>query len=199
MELVTIRRLHRATGLFPLGAYLIFHAWEHWPVRSGRGALFSRLSYSHNTLLEVVLLLLPLLVHALLGMYLARRPDGRPAYASPAFHRLQVASGIAALLFIAFHVLGVWLPRVIEQNPLGASYNALRAQAGTMVGLALYVLGLAAVCTHFGQGLGVALAGLTSGRIAPVYTRAVGVLLGVALYLVFVNELASYATGARLL
>lgn len=198
MELGTIRRLHSASGLW-LGAYLLFHAWEHWPVRHGRDALLARLSQSRSAVLEVGLVLVPLAAHAIVGVWLLRRADTPHAYASPAFRRLQVATGVAALLFVLFHVVGVWLPSVLEPTPLGAAYGAARAQTGTMAGMVLYVVGLAAVCTHFGQGVGAALVRLSAGRLAAKPARIVGVALGVGLYLVLVNELASYATGARLL
>lgn len=195
-----MRRLHSASGLFPLGAYLGFHAWEHAPVRSGRDALFARLRHTEHAPLEIGLVLLPLLLHGLLGLWLARRAGQPPkAYASPAFFRLQVATGVITALFIAVHVVSVWLPRLVELNPLGASYGALRAQVGRVPVLVGYVIGLSAVCTHFGQGLGAALIQLSDGRVAPRIARALGVVVGVLLWLVFISELAVYATGARLL
>ena len=168
-------------------------------MRHGRDALLARLSQSRSAVLEVGLVLVPLAAHAIVGVWLLRRADTPHAYASPAFRRLQVATGVAALLFVLFHVVGVWLPSVLEPTPLGAAYGAARAQTGTMAGMVLYVVGLAAVCTHFGQGVGAALVRLSAGRLAAKPARIVGVALGVGLYLVLVNELASYATGARLL
>jgi len=195
-----MRRWHSASGLFPLGAYLLFHAWEHWPVRRGRDALFARLSHTESAPLELVFVLLPLLLHAALGLYLARRGgDARPAYVSPPFRRLQLFTGVVAALFIGVHLVSAWLPRLLEPSPLGASYGALRDQVASVPGLVGYVIGLAAVCTHFGQGLGAALIRLGGERVAQRSARVLGVVLGLLLWLAFVSELATYATGARLL
>lgn len=201
MELATLRRLHSAIGLFPLGAYLLFHAWEHWPVRAGREALFARLAHGKSAWFEGALVLVFLLLHGALGCWLWRRERaaGRPAlaYVSPAFHRLQLATGLVAAGFVLFHLAGPWWAGLRDQPALGASFGALRDQAGTLPGLIAYVLGVSAVCVHFGQGLGAALTGLSEGRVPPRLSRALGVLLGAALWLVFLDELAVYATGAR--
>ena len=199
MQLVLIRRLHRASGLFPLAAYLVFHAWEHWPVREGRDAVLERLERTSHAWLETLLLLVPLLVHAALGVAIFRQRSERSAYASPAFHRLQLATGVLSLLFILSHCLAVWVPRWSELTGVHASYNGVRTHAGTLFGVLFYVLGLAAVCTHVGQGVGVALARFAPRAVAPRHARAVGIGFGLVLYLVFVNELAAYAAGAALL
>ncbi|MDB4990979.1 MAG: sdhC2 [Myxococcaceae bacterium] len=199
MTLASMRRWHSASGLFPLGAYLLFHAWEHWPVQSGRDALFARLERSHSVGLEVVFVLLPLLLHAVLGLRLSRDPTGVAGYASPSFRRLQVATGMVAAAFIAFHTIATWLPRLREANPVGAAYGAMLDGTATFPGVALHALGIAAVCTHFGQGIGVALGRLFPARLAPRTSRQLGIAVGLLLWLVFLNELASYATYAPLL
>jgi succinate dehydrogenase/fumarate reductase cytochrome b subunit len=190
-----LRRLHSASGLFPLGAYLCFHAWEHWPVRLGRDALFARLEHSSNAALETLFVLLPLGLHAGLGFKLARSEDA--AYASRAFRRLQAATGALSGLFLLYHLAVSWLPRLLETT--GAAYGSTVEHSGTVLGVVLHATGIAAVCTHFGQGLGVALSRLFPGQISRPAARWVGRLLAAGLWLAFLNELASYATYAPLL
>jgi succinate dehydrogenase / fumarate reductase cytochrome b subunit len=200
MELGTMRRWHSVSGLVPLGAYLLFHAWEHWPVQRGRDALFARLSHTQSAPLELVFVLFPLLLHAGLGCYLSTRSsEVRPAYASSAFRRLQLVTGLVTALFLGAHLLGAWLPRLIELSPIAASYGAMREQVAGAPGAIGYAVGLAAVCTHFGQGLGAALIRLTGERVAERGARGLGVVFGLLLWLAFMCELATYATGARLL
>lgn len=191
-----MRRLHRATGLVPLGAYLAFHAWEHWPVRAGRDALFARLAHTESALLETGLVLLPLIVHALLGLTLARAPTDAP-YPSIAFRRLQVATGLIAALFLAQHLIGVWLPRLREPSARAAAYDAMLDHVARAPGVAVYAVGLGAVATHFGQGLGLALVRLLPKQ--PGLARGLGVAVGVLLWLAFLDALAAYATYAPLL
>jgi succinate dehydrogenase/fumarate reductase cytochrome b subunit len=194
-----MRQLHSASGLFPLGAYLFFHAWEHWPVRESRDALFERLEHSHSAPLELLFVVLPLIVHASLGLRLAREPSGLSAYTSRSFRHLQIATGVVAGAFLAFHLLTVWLPRLFDQNPLGAAYGAMVERSGDLPGVVLHAVGIAAVCTHFGQGLGIALGRLWPGQAAQRLCHPLGIALGVLLWLTFLNELASYAAYAPLL
>ncbi|HEX5657741.1 MAG TPA: hypothetical protein VFX59_11125 [Polyangiales bacterium] len=191
-----LRRLHSASGLFPLGAYLCFHAWEHWPVRVDRDALFARLEHSSNTVLEVVLVLVPLLLHAGLGLRLAREPnDG--AYAGRAYRKLQAVTGALAGAFLLYHLVVSWLPRLVEST--GAAYGSTVEHSGTLGGLIVHAVGIAAVCIHFGQGLGAALPRLFPEQLEPRTARWLGGSLALALWLAFVNELASYATYAPLM
>ncbi|MEY4510764.1 MAG: Succinate dehydrogenase [Pseudomonadota bacterium] len=199
MDTASLRRVHAATGVVPLGAYLLFHAWEHFPIRHGRDALLARVSHSTSPVLEVVFVLLPLLVHAALGISLARDPEGVRAYVSPAFRKLQVATGACAAAFLSFHLITVWLPRLGGQGALLAAYSATLEWTGTAPLLVLHAVGIGAVCTHFGQGLGLALPRLLPALIAPRQGRVLGVLVGAALWLVFLNELSAYATYAPLL
>ncbi|MET0285314.1 MAG: hypothetical protein ABW352_12620 [Polyangiales bacterium] len=191
-----LRRLHSASGLVPLGAYLCFHAWEHWPVREGRDALFARLEHSSNTLLEILLVLLPLGLHAVLGFKLRREPDDG-SYAGPRHRRLQALTGALAGLFLLYHLAVSWLPRLLEST--GAGYGSTVEHSGTLVGLVLHAVGIAAVCTHFGQGLGAALPRLFPEQLGHRAARWLGGSLALALWLAFLNELASYATYAPLM
>lgn len=196
-----MRRVHSATGLFPLGAYLLFHAWEQWPVRESRDALFARLASSHNALIEAAVVLLPLIVHAVLGLrlYVSRAPAEGDGYVSPSFRGMQAITGLFAIAFIVLHLLGGFLPRISEPNPIGAAFMGVRGQVERLSGMAIYVLGIAAVCTHFGQGLGLSLLRLSPAQFSPRGARVVGLVVGVLLFLIFLNELAAYATGAALL
>jgi succinate dehydrogenase / fumarate reductase cytochrome b subunit len=193
-----LRKLHSFTGLFPLGAYLLFHAYEHVAVRAGRAALVLRLERTSHALLEVLLVLLPLLVHAALGVRLARTRAEHAPYASPAFARLQLWTGIAAALFLLLHVGGVWLPRVTEQRP-AAAYGAMLRQVAHLPGALLYLLGISAVCLHFGQGLSSLLLRHGVLGLPARGARILGALVGVLLWLVFLDELSAYVSGAALL
>lgn len=197
MPPATLRKLHSFTGLFPLGAYLAFHAYEQAAVREGRDALVQRLAQTSHALLEVVLVLLPLLLHAALGVRLARiRPDVA-VYASPAFARLQLWSGVCAALFLLLHVSTIWGARVMQQRP-AAAYGAMLEQVGSLPAAVLYLLGVSAVCLHFGQGLSSLLLRYGS-RVPPRVARTLGGLVGLGLWLTFVDELSAYVTGAALL
>lgn len=198
MHLDTQRRLHSFTGLFPLGAYLLFHAYENVFIRAGRDAAIASLARTSSVPLEVAAVLLPMLGHALFGLRLSRTEDPSHAYASPAFRRLQGYSGIITALFLVGHVLGVWLPRVLAGRAAEA-YGALSGQLGTLPVAALYALGVSAACVHFAQGLSAVLIRNRLLGISTLLARALAVLVGSLLWLTFVDELAAYVAGAPLL
>lgn len=188
MELATITRLHRGSGLVLL-TYLGFHAWEHWPAREGRAAVLERLRHTTSLAAELTLLVTAL---GLYGWARALRARTAGDQLAPPFRRLEVVCALLALTFVSYHALGVWLPRFVAA-PLEATLDALQAQAGTLAGVVAYVLGIASVCTYVGLQLFAAVR--RRGKTA----RALAVALAVMLYLVFVNELSAYATGASLL
>lgn len=192
-----LRTLHAFLGLVPLGVYLGFHAWEQWPVRSGRDPALLRLEQTSHVPLEVLVILLPLLVHAGLGLMLFRAPDPTPAYRSQAFRRFQAITGVVSLAFVVLHVAGVWLPRARSGLPSDA-YGAMLDQVATLPRAAWYVLGTSAVCAHFGQGLSASWLRLRP-QASPRVARAVGVAVGVSLWWTFFGALATYATGAPLM
>lgn len=198
MDLPTLRRFHSFTGLVPLSAYMGFHAWEHWPARVSRDAALERMQLVSSAPVEIVVVMVPLLVHAGLGLRLSREADETGAYASPGFRSLQAITGIATLAFLLWHVGGVWLPRVVAGGSALSAYSAMLDQAGPSLGMGLYVLGISTVCIHFGQGLGAAWIRHTPA-VSPVFARSVGALVGAAVWIVMLNVLAVYATGAALL
>jgi succinate dehydrogenase / fumarate reductase cytochrome b subunit len=201
-----LRKLHSFTGLFPLGAYLLFHAYEQLAVRAGRTAEILRLDRTTYAPLEVTCVLLPLLLHAALGVRLSRLSARRLAlaedasfpYASPAFVRLQVWSGIVSACFLLWHVAGVWLPRVVAARP-AAGYGAMVDQVATLPMAALYVIGTSAVCVHFAQGLSAVCLRYQVLKIPPRSARIAFGLVGILLWLTFIDELSAYVAGVPLL
>jgi succinate dehydrogenase / fumarate reductase cytochrome b subunit len=201
-----LRKLHSFTGLFPLAAYLLFHAYEQLAVRAGRTAEIMRLDRTTYAPLEVACVLLPLLVHAALGVRLSRISRSQLAlvggdsfpYASPAFLGLQVWSGIVSACFLLWHVVGVWVPRVVAGRP-AAGYGAMVDHAATLPLATLYVIGTSAVCVHFSQGLSAVCLRYQILRVSPRAARMLFALLGTLLWLTFIDELSAYVAGRPLL
>ncbi|MFT3923158.1 MAG: hypothetical protein QM778_11555 [Myxococcales bacterium] len=196
-----VRRLHSLSGGLPLVGFALFHAWQQSAVRAGRDAMLARLDATGHGVVELLLVVLPLLLHAGCALWLLARGGLRPAaqagYASPAFRRFQAITGLLTGAFLCVHVLGVWHP-FLPAGRAFAVFGAMLDQTGTPLGAAGYVVGISATCVHLGQGLSVFLLRLWPG-CSPRLSRTVGGLVGGALWLAFLDELAVYATGAALM
>jgi hypothetical protein len=92
----------------------------------------------------------------------------------------------------------VWWPRVLSGRSADA-YGALLGQIGTLPAAALYVLGASAACTHFAQGLSAVLLRNGVFGMSSLVARSIAVLIGVLLWVILIDELMAYATGAPLL
>ena len=170
-----IRRLHSLTGLVPVGAYMVVHLLVNASVLDGPGT-FQRLVYQIHSLgvvlwvVEWALIFLPLIFHAVLGVVIIRgglSNSGTYAHASNIRYTLQRASGMIALLFIAWHVFHMhgwfhaqwWREGVVEPlggarfNPYNAASSAADALQGSVVVMILYVVGVLACVFHLANGL----------------------------------------------
>ena len=196
-----LRKLHSFTGLFPLGAYLLFHAYEGIAARAGRTQAVLRLERTTHAPLEVVCLFLPLLVHAALGVRLARArqtSEESAPYASPNFRSLQLWTGVVSACFLLWHVAGVWLPRVVAGRP-AAGYGAMVDHAGTLPRAVLYVIGTTAVCAHFAQGLSAVSLRYGILPFAPRWVRLSCAALAFLLWATLIDALSAYVAGKALL
>jgi len=192
-----LRRLHSLSGVFPIGVFLFPHlitnssiVWGqylgHSPYGPGTGGVYTfqhEVDFIHSlpalVLIEVGLIWLPLLFHAVLGVVFARTGRTNVAhyrYGGNWRYSLQRATGYIALVFIFFHLsslrwgwtYGNLFPGFVPEK--AASTTAAHFQEGTM-GVAMaafYLAGVLASVYHFANGLWTAAItwGLTVSRPA---------------------------------
>jgi len=179
-----LRRLHSASGIFPIGAYLFVHIFfENAFVLAG-GARFEMLvraigSLPHELLLatEVVFIWGPILFHSVYGfvrvgqaeLYTAVRNDGLGA----SLYTLQRLTGVVAFLFIGWHV---WSTR-LQYYFFGAdiTFDFMRGIMTDPLRFPCFLVGVLACIFHFTNGLWTAgiTWGLTVGPRAQRTLRAV--------------------------
>ncbi|MEW8220621.1 MAG: succinate dehydrogenase, partial [Candidatus Thiodiazotropha taylori] len=102
------RRLHSLLGLLPVGGFLIFHLWENSQSRFGQTHYNDQVvgwlqQLNYLTLLEIFLIALPLLFHALYGLVILYNGKGNLSvypWQGNLRYTLQRFSGIAVLLFL---------------------------------------------------------------------------------------------------
>lgn len=160
-------KLHSLTGIIPVGFYLL----QHLALNSfslGGAEQYNKISgffYSlpeHILLgIEVVAIWLPLLFHAVYGLFITGR--GQPNYAGTKYkwsqnrmYTIQRVSGIFIFLFLIYHVITTTVRVKINHNDLSSvSYEAWGyelSKFGYMI-LVFYMLGVLAASYHLCYGI----------------------------------------------
>jgi succinate dehydrogenase / fumarate reductase cytochrome b subunit len=197
-----LARVHSLLGVVPLSAFVLLHAYGQWPALEGREAWTDDALHRALSGWLLALVLLTFAAHALLGLLrLRREPQPAGDLRGPAGLRaLQAATGIAALAFVVYHVVSLGVFQSGPQLGVRAPYARLWNDLGRPRELAIYLIGMAAVCLHLGHGVSRA---AVSWRLARsprglLIWRMAGGALGFALFCVFVQVLSHFAIGAAL-
>ncbi|MBI3183110.1 MAG: hypothetical protein HYZ28_13310 [Myxococcales bacterium] len=108
------RRLHSLSGVLPIGAFLLYHIYENMTALRGPAVYNEMVSHVNTMLprpyfygLELAVIVLPILFHALYGIHIAAtgRPNvGRYGYPSNWAYWAQRVSGYVAFLYLIVHV-----------------------------------------------------------------------------------------------
>jgi succinate dehydrogenase/fumarate reductase cytochrome b subunit (b558 family) len=206
-----LRRLFSLTGVVPLGAFLVLHVVVNARAVRGEQA-FARSAdllgrIPALPLVELLFVLLPLALHAAIGLWLVA---SRQALAEPSPYAAGVATamrvtGLVALAFLAMHLPELRF-RGLLHSPLGGELATRLAAdlSSTWHGLpwrgATYLLGSGCIVFHFAAGLWGFFARTRRGSDAAARRwAALGVAtVGAAMWLLLVDAVVFHATGARL-
>ena len=106
-----LRKLHSFAGVFPLGIFLCFHMCVNYSANWGTtpydtmGSFMAHMPY--KVVLETFVIFLPLLFHALYGVYISLTSSvtvKRYRYFRNWCYVLQRIAGIVTLLFVIWHI-----------------------------------------------------------------------------------------------
>jgi succinate dehydrogenase / fumarate reductase, cytochrome b subunit len=151
------RRLHSLLGVVPIGLYLIFHLAVNFMATKGEDAFNNAVHAIEYVplllLVEWVVIYLPILFHAVYGIYIAftaKSNVGRYGFFRNWMFMLQRLTGIITLIFIVWHV---WQTRV--QKALGAdvNYDMMADIFSNPFMIAFYIVGIVSTTFHFANGL----------------------------------------------
>src|SRR5580704_14476405 len=105
------RKLHSLTGIVPIGAFLVEHIVSNFETWNGPLAYAQQVKFLNGLplvrVLEWTFIFIPLLYHALYGVYIWLRGKSNVVYYPYAGNWLYIAqrwTGIVAFLYIAYHV-----------------------------------------------------------------------------------------------
>ena len=194
-----LRRLHSLSGIVPVGGYLLFHFWENSSIFYGAAAYDEMAQGARGIrfleLIEIFVIFLPLLYHAVYGLFIAsyaRNNTMTYNYGRNNLFMWQRVTGIITLLFILYHV---WQFRFTAFRDSHAAPEVVAATMAQVPIFIFYIIGIVSASFHLGNGIWTFLItwGITVGkraqRISQMVTTAIAILtsaLGVAIALAFV-------------
>lgn len=191
------RKLHSLLGIVPIGAFLLEHLISNFEALGGPAAYGRQVKFLNSLplvrVLEWTFIFLPILYHAIYGLYIWLRGKANIVYYPWAGNWLYVAqryTGVFAVFYIGYHVatqrfMGVDLPN----HPAAAFWKVQHELANPWI-LAFYIVAMIAICFHFAYGVWLFAAkwGLTPGERA---RRRFGWVCGAAGLLLAVMGLVS--------
>ncbi|MDX1930970.1 MAG: hypothetical protein SFU56_00040 [Capsulimonadales bacterium] len=198
-----LHKLHSLSGVMPIGFFMIFHLTAN--SYSLRGATefntaVKAISYAPFViLLEIFVIAIPILFHAIYGIFIAMEmqgPGGNTSYYGYQrnwLYVLQRWSGVVAFAYILWHTwdttffkYGYELTQGEAGHELGfraISYDAMAWRMAQPWYLAMQITGVTAAAFHLGNGvLNFAIRwGIAIGRDAQRIAAGIGWLLGLGL------------------
>lgn len=155
-----LRRLHSLLGIIPIGAFLIEHIVSNFEALKGPAAYAAQVKFLNGLplvrVLEWTFIFLPLIYHAVYGLYIWLRGKSNVVYYPWAGNWMYVAqrwTGLIAFVYIIQHVvrqrfMGVSLP----EHP-GSAFWKVQHELQNPWMVAVYVIAMIAICWHFSYGI----------------------------------------------
>ncbi|WP_010303656.1 succinate dehydrogenase cytochrome b558 subunit [Kurthia senegalensis] len=152
------RRLHSLLGLIPIGLFLTVHLFINFSATKG-AETFNKFSEGMESLpflgiIEWVVIYIPLLFHAIYGVYIAftAKPNlNRFGTTRNWFFVLQRFTGIFLVIFIAWHIWQTRLQKTIADATI--DYNLMSDVVTSTGMLIFYIVGIIAATFHLSNGL----------------------------------------------
>ncbi|KKK38293.1 succinate dehydrogenase [Mesobacillus campisalis] len=151
------RRLHSLLGVIPVGLFLVQHLVINHFATQGPEAFNNAAHFMEGLpfriFLEVFVIYLPLLFHAIYGIYIAftaKNNTSRYGYFRNWMFMLQRITGIITLVFIAWHV---WETRIAAAFGAEVNFNMMADILASPFMFIFYVVGVLSAIFHFANGL----------------------------------------------
>jgi succinate dehydrogenase / fumarate reductase cytochrome b subunit len=156
-----IRKVHSLLGIIPLGLFLIWHFYVNSIAVIGKEAydtvvnmLMGLLNLPYFIFVELFLILIPLVLHGIYGMYIvytAKYNVGNYGYSRNWAFAIQRISGIIMFIFLGWHVWHLRLSHVVLGTPV--NFDAMAQIVSTPLSLGFFILGIVATAYHLANGL----------------------------------------------
>lgn len=193
------RRLHSLLGVIPVGLFVVQHlVINHFATR-GEEAFNNAVGFVEGLpfliFLEFGVIYIPLLFHAILGLYIAFTADNNPiklGFFRNWMFTLQRITGVLLLFFIAWHVYETRI-----QAAFGAEVNFQMMEdiLTNPIKFAIYILGVLSATFHLANGLWGFLVkwGITQTPRSQVISSRVMAVVFVAVSIIGIRAILAFA------
>jgi succinate dehydrogenase / fumarate reductase cytochrome b subunit len=151
------RRLHSLLGVIPIGIFVIQHLIVNHYATVGVESFNKAANFMGNLpfryVLETVIIYLPILFHAIYGLYIAftaKNNASQYGFFRNWMFLLQRVSGVITLIFITWHV---WETRVAAAFGNEVNFQMMEDILSSPFMFAFYVIGIISAIFHFANGL----------------------------------------------
>lgn len=152
------RRLHSLLGVIPIGIFVVQHLIVNHFAVYGEESFNKAANFMADLpfvlVLETFVIYLPILFHAVLGVYIvfvARNNARRYGYLRNWLFLLQRITGIITLIFIVWHV---WQTRVqVALGNVEVNYSLMEDILSNPFMVAFYIVGILSTTFHLANGL----------------------------------------------
>ncbi|WP_068773948.1 succinate dehydrogenase cytochrome b558 subunit [Paenibacillus sp. FJAT-26967] len=195
------RKLHSLLGVIPVGFFLIEHLLTNFEATKGPAAFVDQINWLNSLplvlLLEIFGIWIPLLYHAVYGLYVAftaRNNVSQYGYFRNQMFLWQRITGVLTFLFVAWHFFETRFQVAIgnvEHERLGQTMHDIVTNP---VLLTVYVIGVLAASFHFTNGMWSFLVswGITVGPRAQRISSIIWMVLFVAMAAMFIASLVAF-------
>jgi succinate dehydrogenase / fumarate reductase cytochrome b subunit len=151
------RRLHSLLGVIPVGVFLIQHLVVNHFATKGAESFNTAAHFMEQLpfryVLETFVIFLPLLYHAVYGLYIAftaKNNVSNYGYLRNWLFLAQRVTGVITLIFIVWHV---WETRIAAAFGQEVNYQMMEAILSNPFMLVFYIVGVVSTIFHFANGL----------------------------------------------
>ncbi|CAM3455300.1 succinate dehydrogenase cytochrome b558 subunit [Cytobacillus oceanisediminis] len=192
------RRLHSLLGVIPVGLFLVQHlVVNHFATggeESFNNAAHFMESLPFRIFLETFVIYLPLLFHAIYGLYIAftaKNNTSRFGFFRNWMFMLQRVTGVITLVFVAWHV---WETRVAAAFGAEVNFQMMENILSNPFMFWFYIIGVISAIFHFANGLWSFLVswGITVSPRSQVISTYVTIGIFIALSIVGVRALTAF-------
>lgn len=205
------RKLFSLSGVIPVAGFVAFHLWENATALQGREHFVETVnkigSMPYLTFLELGVIIIPILFHAVFGIKLALDASynvGAYPYSRNWMYVLQRLAGVVTFGFILYHLWELRIQKLLYGMDANGFYDTLCSNmssttAGVPIIALIYVIGIAAVSFHLSNGLfGFLFSwGITVSRRSQKLSATLLGVLGLMIFVLGANTAVYFATGSR--